>query len=200
MQNALVFDADPRVEFEEEPVNESDLCLDEPNEYIFVIDRSGSMYQSIILARQALKLFLYSLPVGSKFNIISYGSSFDSLFPESVEYTEETLSEAVDQVLQFTANYGGTNILSPLMSAFDKVKTAKMDAHIYLLTDGAVQNNKEIINLVEKNCSPKVRLHTFGVGHGAEEHLIKGCALAGKGSYFFVYENDQIEEKVIEAL
>jgi uncharacterized protein with von Willebrand factor type A (vWA) domain len=38
-----------------------------PNEYIFLIDRSGSMCGTINLARQALQLFLQSLTPGSTF-------------------------------------------------------------------------------------------------------------------------------------
>jgi len=37
------------------------------NEYIFLIDRSGSMDKTILLARQALQLFLQSLTYGSSF-------------------------------------------------------------------------------------------------------------------------------------
>ena len=43
-------------------------------EYIFLIDRSGSMYETIKLASQALVVFLQSLPAESKFNVCSYGS------------------------------------------------------------------------------------------------------------------------------
>ena len=70
------------------------------NEYIFIIDRSGSMEDTIKLARQALQLFLQSLPFGSTFQIVSYGTDFDYLFPDkrSVEYNDKTFKEAFDKV------------------------------------------------------------------------------------------------------
>ena len=85
------------------------------NEYIFLIDRSGSMYNTIGLACQALTLFLYSLPAGSKFNICSYGSRHEFMFQErSVEYNDENLRTAVSQIKNFTNDFGGTEIFTPL--------------------------------------------------------------------------------------
>lgn len=72
--------------------------------------------------------------------------------------------------------------------------------HIYLLTDGAVDNTEDIIHLVKKNCNEKIKVHTFGVGSGADESLIKGCAREGKGNYSFIYNANEIEKKVIESL
>lgn len=48
--------------------------------FIFLVDRSGSMGgQKMEITKQALKLFLKSLPPNSKFDIISFGSRFESL-------------------------------------------------------------------------------------------------------------------------
>jgi von Willebrand factor A domain-containing protein 5 len=51
------------------------------NEYIFVIDRSGSMWgQPMNLAKEALLLFLHSLPLNCKFNVVSFGTNYEKLF------------------------------------------------------------------------------------------------------------------------
>lgn len=38
---------------------------------------------SIRLAREALMLFIHSLPYGCKFNVISFGSDYENLFEET---------------------------------------------------------------------------------------------------------------------
>lgn len=84
-------------------------------EYIFIIDRSGSMNGSpITLAVQALKLFLHSLSLGSRFNVYSFGSRYSKLFDSSVEYNEANLEQAIKSIQNFRADMGGTEILSPI--------------------------------------------------------------------------------------
>lgn len=62
-----------------------------------------------------------------------------------------------------------------------------MRRQIFLLTDGAVHNTDQIINLIEqKALDTNSRVHTFGVGRGASTQLIKGAAIAGFGSHAFI--------------
>ena len=44
------------------------------------------------------------------------------------------------------------------------------------------------------------RVHTFGVGNGADQALIKRSAFAGFGHHYFIYNESEIEEKVIKSL
>ena len=57
-----------------------------------------------------------------------------------------------------------------------------------------------MINLIAKN-SNKARCHSFGIGSGASRELVKGAAIAGKGTYQFIADNDKsMNEKVIYSL
>ncbi len=73
---------------------------------------------SISLAVEALKLFLYSLPAGCFFNIYSFGSIFESVYNESVQYSDETLNQTLGIISTYDADLGGTEILQPLKRIF----------------------------------------------------------------------------------
>jgi hypothetical protein len=108
------------------PVEYHDL---EGGDYTIVVDRSGSMGDALEkwsgnssnsrktkmdYAREATQLFVQSLPAGSKFNVVSFGSTYQSLFPSTVEYTEETKRTALNEIGRFGANMGGTELFQCL--------------------------------------------------------------------------------------
>ena len=67
-------------------------------EYIFLIDRSGSMggESKIEYAKKALLIMLKSLPTaGTTFNIFSFGSTYSPLWPASQPYSQASLTAAV---------------------------------------------------------------------------------------------------------
>lgn len=45
--------------------------------FIFLVDRSGSMgNKKMQMAKDALKLFIQSLPIGAMFEVVSFGTDF----------------------------------------------------------------------------------------------------------------------------
>ena len=59
-------------------------------------------------AKEALILFIKSLPQDSFFNVVSFGSSSETMFPKSVQYSDKWIKEAVERVRNMKADLGGT--------------------------------------------------------------------------------------------
>lgn len=59
---------------------------------------------------------------------------------------------------------------------------------------------QKVVKLVGSKCNLRQRVHTFGVGHGASQELIKQCAFRGYGHFYFIYNEEEIEERVVTAL
>ena len=120
-------------------------------EFIFLIDRSGSMSGSYIKsARETLILFLKSLPENSRFNIIGFGSRFEKLFPEkSVSYMQETLDTAMAHLQNLQADLGGTELLPPLEAIFRSQPSPGFSRQVFVLTDGSVSNTDRCIQKVK---------------------------------------------------
>jgi hypothetical protein len=173
-----------------------------PGEFYFVLDRSGSMYGfSIETAKKALMLLIRSIPPGSRFNIISFGSEFQGMFSEPAEYTQDTLEYAIDQVKGFDADLGGTEIYQPLENIFSIATiSTDLDKHVFLITNGAVFNPQDVVDLI-RSYNDEFTVHTFGIGDAANTTLVVECANAGNGSYYFVNEmTEGLQGKVIDAL
>lgn len=169
-------------------------------EFILVLDRSGSMSGgSIETAKQAVQLFIKSLPEKSLFNIVSFGSTFSSMFSASSPYSTQSVEGAINQVKSFGADMGGTEIYGPLFNILDSEPSGGFPRYVFLITDGGVGNVKQIIDLVEAN-HKNTRVSTIGIGSGASTELVEKVALAGKGSSTMILDLSNIKEGVLYSL
>ncbi|CAI5693940.1 unnamed protein product [Oreochromis niloticus] len=178
-------------------------------EFVFLMDRSGSMDDyvtnskqqetCISSARDTLLLLLKSLPMGCYFNIYSFGSGYEHIFPKSVEYSQQTMEEALKTVEQMEANLGGTEILQPLKHIYSQPCIPNQPRQLFVFTDGEVGNTKEVIDLVKKN-SGSHRCFSFGIGEGASSALINGMAKEGGGHAQFITGTDRMQAKVMQSL
>ena len=117
--------------------------------FYLVVDCSGSMgsEDKIGLAREAMQLFLRSLPVGSYFNIIRFGSDYDVLFKNekaAAVYNEANAKQAEELLASLSADFGGTEILESLQYLKSHPPSDGRSRQIFLLTDGEVSNTHEV--------------------------------------------------------
>lgn len=144
------------------------------NEFIFVIDCSGSMASEdkIGLAAKAMLLFLKSLPTNCRFNIIRFGSDFQALFNDHVAriYNEANMREAEELIKTLSANLGGTELLSPLQWLKRQEPLVGGVRQIFLLTDGEVSNVDAVTKLCHEMAA-YTRIFSFGLGYSVSISL-----------------------------
>ena len=51
------------------------------------------------------------MPVGSYFNVLSFGSDFNYMFDNSKEYSDKNLKLALEEISKFDGDMGGTDLL-----------------------------------------------------------------------------------------
>ena len=182
--------------YENNTINET------PGLFIFLIDQSGSMSgKSIDLVKQALLLFIQSLPAGSYFQLIGFGSNFKKYNEQPVEYNQANVRNIINVINDLKANMGGTNISSPLDAVYkdNNYSNINLSKNIFLLTDGQVHDREQCVNLITTNAN-KFRIHALGIGSDFDKVLIERSGKLGKGSSSYVENVEKINSAVIDTL
>ncbi|XP_034876116.1 von Willebrand factor A domain-containing protein 5B1 [Mirounga leonina] len=169
-------------------------------EFIFLIDRSGSMSgTNIHRVKDAMLVALKSLMPACLFNVIGFGSTFKTLFPSSQTYSEESVAMACDNIQTMRADMGGTNILSPLKWIIRQPVRRGHPRLLFLITDGAVNNTGKVLELL-RNHAFSTRCYSFGIGPNVCHRLVRGLATVSKGSAEFLVEGERLQPKMIKSL
>ncbi|KAI1121124.1 von Willebrand factor type A domain-containing protein [Nemania abortiva] len=169
-------------------------------EIVFIVDRSGSMDGKMNLVIKAMTILLKSLPVGTKFNICSFGGHHSFLWPRSRSYNDENLSEALNYVDAFQSNFGGTEMYPPVQATIDQ-RFTDMSLDAIILTDGEIWNQGTLFQLIRTaSADSKCRFFSLGIGSGASTALVEGIATAGNGFSQFVAEGEKMDKKMIRLL
>lgn len=82
------------------------------------------------MTKEALKLFIQSLPAGCQFEIISFGSAYKVASKDSKGFnnTDAVVKSIKNEIDSYDANMGGTEIYAPLnftISEFQKKGAAE---------------------------------------------------------------------------
>ncbi|XP_043308032.1 von Willebrand factor A domain-containing protein 5A [Cervus canadensis] len=178
-------------------------------EFIFLMDCSGSMQSPmnkqrksplrIEVAKETLILLLKSLPLGCYFNIYEFGSTFETFFPNSVEYAQSTVEEALRRVKLMRANLGGTEILTPLQHIYKQPSVPGHPLQVFVFTDGEVTDTFTVAREVKSHYL-RHRCFSFGIGEGVSTSLIKSIARVSRGTSEFITGKERMQAKALRAL
>ncbi|KAJ7963305.1 putative Inter-alpha-trypsin inhibitor heavy chain-related [Quillaja saponaria] len=169
---------------------------------IFVIDISGSMRGSPLEnTKSALLASLSQLNKQDTFNIIAFNGEVQLFSPSMELATKEKILNATLWVDTNFIAKGSTNMMLPLTEAIKLFrKSADSVPLIFLVTDGTVEDEREICNFVKgyvtsgESFSP--RLCTFGIGSYCNHYFLQMLAQIGRGHYDAAYDTDTIGSRM----
>jgi len=152
---------------------------------VYVVDRSGSMTDSIDYVKYELKRSISERTEDKEFHVVFYSSGPPVEMPtrrlvNATERNKQLAFEFIDGVVP----QGETDPSKALERAF-----ACNPELIYLLTDG--EFDKTIVGLVKRlNVGGKITVHTIGFLYQSGEAVLKQIADENNGQYKFVSEAD----------
>lgn len=152
---------------------------------VFVVDRSGSMTDSLGIVKMELRDTLMELDEDTEFHIIFYSSGPPLEMPTRrlVRATPRNKTLAMDFIDGVIA-MGETDPAR----AIDRAFAVRPDL-VYLLTDG--EFDRAVIGQIGRlNAGGKVRVYTIGFLYTSGEEVLKEIAAGNGGLYRFVSQDD----------
>lgn len=167
-----------------------------PREFIFVLDRSGSMSgEPIRQARNALRACLRILDPQDTFRILLFDDQLE-WYKNTPERVEQAEIDHADQFLNSIEGRGGTEIVQALEAALSLPAENEWMRYILFLTDGAVSAEDRALQSIRKKLN-RARIFTFGIGPSVNRALLSKMAQLGRGAAEFLQINEDIEGAII---
>lgn len=190
-------------------------------DFIFVLDRSGSMSgRKVEQAKAALRYCVQNLNDDDRFNLILFNEDITSLadrlnrgeewfggerWPDSTVLSDKLIDvkNGREEAFAFIDGIDGrgmTNINDALLTALAETPDPNRPRIIVFLTDGCptvgVTNAAQILENVAKANKNLSRIFVFGVGYDINDHLLDKMAADNGGTRNYVTPNEDIEAAV----
>lgn len=167
----------------------------QPYHLTLVVDCSGSMGgDSISQARDAVLRILDALRPQDSFNVILFGSSYQSLFEGPIMATPANVSQARSRLAGLQADMGGTEIGAALQAAYRQPLPGGRPGNILLITDGETYQSDPVIQAAR---SSGQRIFTIGVGSAVNQALVEQLASVTGGACELVSPLEDMAEKIV---
>lgn len=167
-----------------------------PREFVFVLDRSGSMSGGPLAeAKNALRACLRTLGERDSFALLAFDDRLEWHRDGSVHFTQRAVDEA-DRWLDRLDARGGTEIAGALGASLSLPADRERRRYVVFLTDGAVHDEAGTLEVVRRNLG-SARLFAFGLGPSVNRGLLAKAAEAGRGTAEFLQLGEDVEGAII---
>lgn len=166
-----------------------------PRELIFIVDTSGSMSGfPIEKSKEVMRKLVGGMRSGDTFNVVRFSGDTGTLWEHSRFYTPEHAQQALQYIETFNGG-GGTEMQKGIMEALSQPAEEGVLRIAFLLTDGYVGNEVEILRTIEKE-KRGARVFTLGIGSSVNRYLIDRAAAVGLGEAFYVRQDEESREVI----
>jgi Ca-activated chloride channel family protein len=166
-----------------------------PREVILLIDSSGSMSGTPMShAREVARGLLDALRPADTFNVIAFSSQANAWAATPVAASPTDVADA-QRFVSSLRGRGGTEMMSGLRAALSQPPAGERIRVIYLISDGQVGNDDEILALLGRR-QGGLRVYPVGVGSSPNRYLFDRTAERARGFASYVGPHDSPDELV----
>lgn len=171
-------------------------------EFVFVIDRSGSMSGSpLALAKETVRQALRHMRPVDTFDVVTFESGTERLFGSPRPANAANLAKAL-RFVDALESGGGTEMGNAVEVALGDDGERGRHRYVFLLTDGFISFEDEIIRTARQLVQQRIdrgqhaRVFGLGIGDAPNGHLINGVSQAGFGTGLRVANLDDVHRTV----
>ncbi|XP_075378793.1 LOW QUALITY PROTEIN: von Willebrand factor A domain-containing protein 5A-like [Mycteria americana] len=164
-------------------------------EFLFLMDRS--LFQD---AQNTLLFLLKSLPLGCYFNIYSFGATFKAFYPQSVEYTQESMDNAVGRISSIHPDLGGCDLLGLLRSIYSTPPLHGHPRQLFIFIQRKISSEEESVMAEVYRYRDHHRCFCFPTNRCDSFNLSQAMALETKGECVCIHSRIDMTSEAVKCL
>ncbi|MBN2228231.1 MAG: VWA domain-containing protein [Candidatus Thorarchaeota archaeon] len=171
-------------------------------QYVFVLDRSGSMYGvKISQAKGAFNAMVETLLSNDVFNLVSFDSTIQTLWSEPRTASLTNINAAQTWVNSIEAG-DMTNFHGAALTGLNMMQPGENVKVMFILSDGlptagTIQDTSGILSAIREANELDVSISTVAFGSDADENLMANIAVQNNGFFALIQPNDEAADEIM---
>ncbi|NXS53640.1 VMA5A protein, partial [Brachypteracias leptosomus] len=182
---------------------------DQLGEFLFLMDRS--LFQDAQLPRlssahpsicpqNTLLFLLKSLPLGCYFNIYSFGATFKAFYPQSVEYTQESMDDAVGHISSICPDLEGCDLLGLLRCIYHTPLLCGQPRQLFIFIQRKISSEDEAVMAEVYRYRDHHQCFIFPTNRCDSFNLFQAMALETKGECVCIHSRMDMTSEAVKCL